>query len=172
MSTPVELSAQQVDEIIATVGLDNIKVADPAKLSPEVRMAIGVVILRRKTHGETQAKIAADLGISPATCSRYYRTALESVQLPGVTEAKKEMIEQIDSLLDVWIPMAESGDEKAAAVVLKFMERRAKLLGTDAPIEVSQTVVEVSQQERELQALLAQEERDNAMRESAERTTA
>lgn len=57
----------------------------------------------------------------------------------NIREASTELIElevlRLDALLDAQWPLAMGGDDKAATIILKIMERRAKLLGLDKPVE-------------------------------------
>ena len=48
-------------------------------------------------------------------------------------EVRKVEVERLDGMLQALWPKAEDGDEKTVDRVLKLMERRAKLLGLDAP---------------------------------------
>jgi hypothetical protein len=108
--------------------------------------------------------IEKEMGLSLATVSRYKERALQAVMVPTVDAARKEELERLDTIIAVQWPQVEAGDEKATNIYLKVSERRAKLLGLDKPIEISQTVVEVTAAERELQDMLAQAERDAHMK--------
>jgi hypothetical protein len=76
------------------------------------------------------------------------------------------MNEQLDKLFHINLQALSTGDEKAIERAIRIIERKAKLNGVDAPIMVEATVVEVTQQERALADLLAQAERDQAVKEA------
>ena len=53
----------------------------------------------------------------------------------GAPEARDAELDRLERLQRSWWLPALSGDERAARVVLSVMDRRAKLLGLDAPIK-------------------------------------
>lgn len=98
--------------------------------------------LRRSTcfelrrAGWSYRAIGDKLGINPAQAYRYVRSALDEINARA-NEAVEEMraleLQRLDRLQSGLWTSAAGGDPKAAAVVLKVFERRAKLLGLDAP---------------------------------------
>jgi hypothetical protein len=86
--------------------------------------------------------------------------------MPTVEEARREELERLEAIIVAIWPNVEAGDKDAIASYMKVSERKAKMLGWDKPIEISSTVVEITQQERELQDMLAQAERDQKMIEA------
>lgn len=75
-----------------------------------------------------------------ASKSEVQRLLVLELQSVGATKETKQQaraleLERLDDLLlGLWL-RARGGDEKAVAQVLKIEERRAKVLGTDAPTE-------------------------------------
>lgn len=129
------------------------------------RLALGLVVLNHSIkRGVSLRTLEAEMGISHTTLGRYKNKALESIQLPLVEEAQKEELDRLNRIIEIVWPAVENGDEKAIASYFKAAERRAKLLGLDKPIQVESTVREISAEEAELQAMLAQAERDEAMK--------
>jgi hypothetical protein len=137
-----------------------------AKRTDGERLALGLVILQRHLKGKSMRTIEAELGIPLATCQRYKERALSSLQMPTVEEARREELERLEAIIVAIWPNVEAGDKDAIASYMKVSERKAKMLGWDKPIEISSTVVEITQQERELQDMLAQAERDQKMIEA------
>lgn len=136
-----------------------------AKRSEPEKLALGVFILHLTMQGKSLRKIESETGIPRMTVSRYRQKALESIALPTVTEARVLEIERLEALIEAVWDRALTGDEKAIASYVKLSDRMGKITGTDKPIQVESTVVEVTAQERELQQLLDQAERDAAMQE-------
>jgi DNA-binding CsgD family transcriptional regulator len=92
--------------------------------------------LRLRLDGLTHREIAAELGIAPSTAYKRVRHALEDVNARNAGEAENlrtlEML-RLDELQNALWEKAIDGDDKALGRVLAIMERRAKLLGLDAP---------------------------------------
>ena len=108
-----------------------------------VRMTEEIVALRRLMTPWRQ--IGEDLGVAPSTALRWYRDALAGeVNHADRAEALAVELDACNAIQGAWWGRATGGvldkdekpilDEKAAAIVLKVMDRRAKLLGLDAPI--------------------------------------
>jgi len=163
MSDKPELTYQDAQSIVDTLSLDPSAWTSYKQRSESERLALGVVILQKILKGKSLRTIEKELGIPRATVARYRDKALESIALPTVDAARKEEIERLDILMEAVWPSAETGDDKAIANYLKISERKAKLLGLDKPLEINSTVVEITAQERELQEMLAQAERDEKM---------
>lgn len=161
-----ELTYQDAQSIVDTLSLDANAWKSYKQRSESERLAIGVVILQKVLNGKSLRTIEKELGVPRATVARYRDKALESIAIPTVDAARKEELGRLDILVEAVWSLAETGDNTAIANYLKISERRAKLLGLDKPIEISQTVVEVTAAERELADMLAQAERDAKMKES------
>jgi hypothetical protein len=94
-----------------------------------------VIELRRA--GATFDEIARQVGYTaPGTAYDAYKRALDrTLQMAGSEECRSQELDRLDRLqVAVW-PSAMRGDEKAVANVLRIMDRRARLLGLDAPIK-------------------------------------
>lgn len=90
--------------------------------------------LRRMAWG--YQAIADHLGIGLATAHRHVMDALKEARAQISTEAdtlKSEDLSRLDAMLAGLWPRASKGEAVAVDRVLKIMERRAKLLGLDAP---------------------------------------
>jgi|SRR5215813_5942998 len=90
--------------------------------------------LRLRQSGHTFAKIAAALGYSDPACAR---DAVLAALRDNVTEPNAEMrsleLARLDTLHGALWTKALGGDLGAIDRILKLMERRAKILGLDAP---------------------------------------
>ena len=86
--------------------------------------------------GRGYTEIAAALGIGKSQAHRLVKTALaECVEAvtAEATQLKAEELSRLDGMLSgIWVE-ARKGHLGAIEKVLKIMERRAKLLGLDAP---------------------------------------
>lgn len=114
--------------------------------------------------GKSQRAIGQHFGMSQGVVSKYLTEFWKTVTLPQAEEHRKREISIVDDLLDTWLPSAKNLDKDALAAAVKLLDRRAKLTGSDSPVKIDAQVVEVTAAERELQELLAQEERDQKVR--------
>jgi DNA-binding CsgD family transcriptional regulator len=93
--------------------------------------------LRLRLDGFSHREIAAQLGVAPSTAYKRLHQALKAINEQNAAEAGT--LRDLESLrLDelqnaVW-QQALDGDDKAIGKVLAIMERRARLLGLDAPV--------------------------------------
>lgn len=95
-------------------------------------------IWRAYLEGHTQEAIAERFGISQQRVSQIIEEVRESIPEVARVAAALLDLERMDLLLTGVMPSALAGDTKAAAAVLRILERRAKALGTDVsqPLEV------------------------------------
>lgn len=161
-----ELTLEDATKVVDALGLEGTVWRKWQDRSDSERLAIGIVILQKSMKGKSMRTIEREMGIPLATCQRYKERALSSIQLPTVEQARAEEIQRLDAIMEAVWPMAETGDKDAIASYMKVSERKAKMLGWDKPIEISSTVVEITAQERELQEMLAQAERDASVEAS------
>jgi DNA-binding transcriptional MerR regulator len=82
--------------------------------------------------------------VSPSSCAQIVKRYLQKLELEE-SETRDELRtlenERLDELLRTWLPRARGTgqtppDPKAAVIVMRLMERRAKLNGLDAPSKV------------------------------------
>ena len=92
--------------------------------------------LSLRPEGLTHREIAARLGIAPSSAYKRVRHALDAVNERNAAEAERlrtlELL-RLDALQDAIWEKALEGEAKSLSRVLAIMERRAKLLGLDAP---------------------------------------
>ena len=98
-----------------------------------------------QTLGKSEREIAAILGVSKSESHRLLAEAnAEARPDPELVGARRDRLRNIlDGQLDVWVPRARlAGDsgKDAAAVVVRYLDRMAKLDGLDAPAKVDMTL--------------------------------
>lgn len=96
-------------------------------------------IWRAYLHGHTQEAIAARYHLSQPRVSQIINAVRDEIPDSVRTDAALLDLERLDLVLTGMMPAAEAGDPRAASVVLRILERRAKALGTDAaePLKVT-----------------------------------
>lgn len=98
------------------------------------------VELRRA--GRSYREIARQVGIGVASAHRLVAGAIAEVRATvaeDVAELRALELSRLDGMLGGLWPQARCGNLGAVDRVLKIMERRAKLLGLDAPVKVART---------------------------------
>jgi predicted transcriptional regulator len=91
--------------------------------------------LHLRSQGYTYQRIADELGIAKSSAYERCQRALAAIPLEAVEEYRTIQREQLDRLMASWLPEAIAGNPKAAEIVLKIIEKRSKLEGTDQPIK-------------------------------------
>lgn len=112
-----------------------------AELGPQ-RVLDALKAWDMRLQGQPINEVAHAFGLSIEGAKILIKEAHEAIR-----EDLKESIEQnrsldlarIDGLLQTWYPAAKAGDDKAAAITLKCIERRAKLTGTEPDERVDRT---------------------------------
>jgi hypothetical protein len=108
------------------------------KTQPRTLEAVGwhrqAVELR--TQGRTYVQIAEQLEVSTSAAHKAVADYLEqtrAVSREAAEEVRRLELDRLDRVLAVVGPMAEGGDLQAVDRLLRIQERRASLLGLDAP---------------------------------------
>jgi predicted transcriptional regulator len=91
--------------------------------------------LRLRSLGYTYQRIADEMGVTKTAAYERCQRALAAIPLEAVEEYRTIQREQLDRLMASWLPEAIAGNPKAAEIVLKIIEKRSKLEGTDQPIK-------------------------------------
>lgn len=110
--------------------------------------------LALRRDGYTFAMIALEVGFShPSGAYKAVETALDrTVREPA--EALRELeLCRLDSYLDALSPKIKQGEPRSMGVALKISERRARLLGLDAPAKYQVTEVTIETEEQALAAI-------------------
>jgi len=91
--------------------------------------------LRLRSAGYTYQQIADTQGTTKATGYNRVQRALAAIPAEAVEEYRSIQREQLDKLMATYWPEAMAGNLKAAEMVLKLIEKRSKLEGTDQPVK-------------------------------------
>lgn len=164
MSTEIELSVQEAQTMIDQIKLDPDSWKAYQKRTEAEKVALGVIVLNHILAGKSLRTIEKEIGLNRMTISRYRDKALQAIALPTVDEARKLEIERLEALIEAVWPTALTGDKDAIASYIKLSDRMGKITGTDKPLQVEQTITEVTQQEREMQILIMQAEQENEVK--------
>ncbi len=90
-------------------------------------------VLRLRCEGRSFAEIADRVDVSsPSAAHRIYRRASDAMVRQAGDELRELEGARLDALQATWWARATGGDHRAAQVVLRIMERRAKLYRLDA----------------------------------------
>jgi len=120
----------------ANMDLNNSPTAPKMATSAQRR----VQALELRKAGYTYEQIGVDLGISTSMAYKHVVKALRIIH-DKTSEATEELrtleVQRIDRLFEVMYKKAEKGDHNAIDRCLRLMERRAKLLGLDAPMNAN-----------------------------------
>lgn len=116
-----------------------------AKTSPEtaVAKAKAAKALELRMEGKTFEAIAEEAGYnSKQAAYDAVKRSLDAITREPAQELIKLDLERLDVLWQIQYLNAQGGDVQAMAACMKIMERRARLLGLDAPEkkEVAATV--------------------------------
>jgi hypothetical protein len=110
--------------------------------------------LELRRMGKGYREIGAALGIGRSQAHRLVEAGLEDVkeQIDAeASELKAVELSRLDGMLSGLWADARSGNFAAVDRVLRIMERRAKLLGLDAPVKVAQTTKDGEDREDQTQ---------------------
>jgi hypothetical protein len=114
--------------------------------APRARAAHAVgqkTALQLRTEGLTFEAIGQKLGITRQSAHEAVKRGLEAVAAERRALAGNLLdaeLEQVDFVCRSLVPKVIKGDPKAAMAFLKAQERRAKLLGLDAPTRADTTL--------------------------------
>ena len=101
---------------------------------------LAVVELRRT--GETWDRIAKVVGYSgPAGAYKAYQRALKRTLQQPTDEMRDLELDRLDRLQRAYWKRAIDGETRAADFILRVIDRRAKILGLDAPQKIQAQVV-------------------------------
>lgn len=94
------------------------------------------LIMRYRRQGMTVSEIAESLDTTHSQVSNALESAYRALHAEDeATIARQVDLERLDELHSAYWAAAKEGDIKAADFILKTMDRRAKMLGIDAPIQ-------------------------------------
>ncbi|MEO1082405.1 MAG: hypothetical protein AAFY29_22815 [Pseudomonadota bacterium] len=109
------------------------------KLQAEENRAEAV---RLRKRGKTYQFIADELGITKQSAHAAVQKAMKEIRTRRMEDTETLLtleLERLDMLLDALWDKAMNGQHMPIDRILKIMERRARLLGIDAPLKVAPT---------------------------------
>lgn len=112
-----------------------------------------------KLAGWSHAKIAQKLGVSHGTVVNRIKAHIEVRVQPLADELRAVMVDRLDLCIERLHQQIQDDDQagrlaRNVEVLVKVEERRAKLLGVDAPERVEAIVTEVTQEDVALAELV------------------
>jgi hypothetical protein len=116
-----------------------------------------------RLRGKTYRQIGELCGVSHVTARNWCTEHLEDVTLPLVDEVRKTEVDRMLRYLERLDTRIDDGDDKAIGYAIKISERLAKLLGADAPQQISVERKEVSQLDLDIQELIRSQEARNKL---------
>lgn len=114
----------------------------PESTSSRKRLEVHANKLRAldlRKSGMTFQQIGVELGVSTAQAYNYVKGALKETLQESADELRTLELERIDRLLLAVWQNATLGRVEAIDRAIKLMERRAKMLGLDAPVQLEAT---------------------------------
>lgn len=91
--------------------------------------------LEARKEGKTFAQIADEVGYnSPQAAHDAVKRALDAMIREPAEDVRRLELERLDAMWGLHYLNAQAGDVQALAACMRIMERRAKLLGIDAPV--------------------------------------
>jgi transcriptional regulator with XRE-family HTH domain len=122
----------------------------------EEQAALRAQAFDMRLAGHTQQAIAERLGRDRSTISRWLQVEINNLIIPRVEELRRVETERMDSYLRALEEGIVKGDVKAINAALRVSERRARLLGLDAPVKIESTVITLEMIDREMARLNAE----------------
>jgi hypothetical protein len=117
--------------------------------------------------GKSYRDIATELGVSVGTAFKDVQAHAEAIKTPVAEAVRKQELARLDMLIERLMPRIESGDVQAVGAFLKVMDRRAKMLGLDAPTKQEINVPQIDVGGTALGELLAEYRARQAAEEQA-----
>lgn len=122
----------------------NGQVTSPETAAAKVKAARA---LKLRMEGQTFEAIAKEAGYnSKQAAYDAVKRSLDAITREPAQDLIRLDLERLDVLWQIQYLNAQGGDVQAMAACMKIMERRAKLLGLDAPVKV-ESKTEVSQKD-------------------------
>ena len=124
-------------------------------------------VLEHRLAGRSIRTIAELMGISRSTVQRRQDAGIAQLPVQNAEQLRKVELARLDSYLAALDDRVRAGDPASVQAALRVSDRRAKLLGLDAPVELHATVTELTEAEAELQQMLREARVAVAMEEDA-----
>jgi hypothetical protein len=121
-------------------------------------------ILQLRLSGLSVRRLAREFKLRETEIIRILDAALPPLSQATRIRLFREDIARLDDLLIAFYPQAKQGNAAAAGICLKLLERRAAMVGTDAPVRVDAVVEQAAAAAPQSTAALI-EELDRIVRE-------
>lgn len=92
--------------------------------------------LEARARGYEYYQIADEMGVTTTTAERYVKDGLKVTLREASEEVRKLELKRLDMMMQVYMVKALDGHGPSCDRVLAIMERRARIEGIDAPLEV------------------------------------
>lgn len=116
----------------------------------EEQAHLDTAALKLRSLGMSYQSIADQMGVTKATAYNRCQRALAAIPAEAVDEFRRIEGQRLDLLLEVAMEKALAGDKGSLFAidrVLAIQERRARLMGLDAPIKTEVITLDYIQQE-------------------------
>ncbi len=123
---------------------------------------------RLKLKGQSVRQIARATSLGVGTVQNRLSAHIADLVLPLAEEVRKVELDRLDSWLARLEERLDAGEDpvRVVPVAIKVAERRARMLGTDAPERADVTVHEVTPQDVELMELISEARASQAVDEA------
>lgn len=121
----------------------------PTQITAEENEVLDLTIM-----GFSIRAVGLQMSLPEATVKQRLQSALDRQQSLLAEEYRTITMEQLDYVLSRAMPGVTAGEPKAMSIALQVIDRRAKILGLDAPQRHEHTVQ--SETDREIKSLLDQ----------------
>jgi hypothetical protein len=98
-------------------------------------------IIELRIEGFTWRQIAEQTQMSPAGALKAYNRAMIRTLKPASEELRELELDRLDTLQQTYWQPAVNGNLRAADFILRVIDKRAKILGLDAPTKIQAEVV-------------------------------
>ena len=98
-------------------------------------------IIELRTEGYVWRQIAERVGMSTAGVYKAYNRAMIRTLKPAADEMRELELDRLDTLQQTYWQPAVNGNIRAADFILRVIDKRAKILGLDAPTKIQAEVV-------------------------------
>ena len=125
------------------------KTPEPAQINRERE------IVEWRIEGLTWRQIAERVNMSVAGAFKAYNRAMVRTLKPATEELRELELDRLDTLQQTYWQPAVAGNMRAADFILRVIDKRAKLLGLDAPTKIQAEVItyDGSDLDREVDAI-------------------
>lgn len=127
-----------------------------ASVRTEDQAILDTEALRLRSSGKTYQKIADQLGVTKATAYNRVQRALAAIPYEAVEEYRRIEGDRLDAMLEVALTsVLIDGKVHNVERVIQIMDRRAKMLGLDAPVRSEVITLDaITMEIRKLEAVL------------------